>query len=85
MMTAKIRHIGPMAEDFHAVFGVGNSPKKISNIDTGGVALAAIKGLTEVVNEKEANIEELRAEIAELKALVNSLIAKDKVALKEFD
>lgn len=81
----KIQHIGPMAEDFHAAFGLGSSPKKISNIDTGGVALAAIKGLTEVVNEKDANIAELRAEIAELKELVNSLIAKDKVALKELD
>ncbi len=81
----KIRHVGPMAEDFYAAFGLGRSPQKISNIDTGGIALAAIKGLTEVVSEKDATIAELKAEVAELKELVYSIIAKEKVALKELD
>ncbi|WP_157705865.1 tail fiber domain-containing protein [Roseovarius faecimaris] len=40
-----IRHIGPMAQDFHAAFGVGASETGISSLDTSGVALAAIQAL----------------------------------------
>lgn len=47
------KHLGPMAQDFHAAFGLGHTPKGISSIDTGGVALAAIKGLNEVVQAKD--------------------------------
>ena len=79
----KVRHIGPMAEDFHLMFGVGKSPKTISTVDTGGVALAAIKGLNEVVKEKDAKIEELRLELDELKELVHELVAKNKVAMNQ--
>jgi len=38
-------HIGPMAQDFYAAFGLGNSDKSLSTIDTAGVALAAIQAL----------------------------------------
>ena len=43
-------HIGPMAQDFHAAFGLnGADDKHISTVDEGGVALAAIQGLNEKV------------------------------------
>ena len=42
---AKVRHIGPMAQDFHAAFGVGPDEKHIAMVDADGVALAAIQGL----------------------------------------
>jgi hypothetical protein len=38
-------HIGPMAQDFYAAYGVGDSDTAISTIDLDGVALAAIQGL----------------------------------------
>ena len=57
-----IRHIGPMAEDFHATFGVGEKETMITTIDADGVALAAIQGLHEIVQEKEASIAELEAQ-----------------------
>jgi len=38
-------HIGPMAQDFYAAFGLGGSETGISTIDTAGVALTAIKAL----------------------------------------
>jgi len=38
-------HIGPMAQDFYAAFGLGATETGISTIDTAGVALAAIKAL----------------------------------------
>lgn len=40
-------HIGPMAQDFYAAFGLGGSETGIANIDSTGVALAAIKALNE--------------------------------------
>lgn len=41
-----IRHIGPMAQDFYALFGTGANENGISTIDTAGVALAAIQALS---------------------------------------
>ena len=43
-----IRHIGPMAQDFYAAFGVGEDNKHISTIDADGVSLAAIQGLYQI-------------------------------------
>jgi hypothetical protein len=40
-----IRHIGPMAQDFYAAFGVGEDDTHITTVDADGVALAAIQGL----------------------------------------
>jgi hypothetical protein len=63
------QHIGPMAQDFQAAFGLnGADDKHISMADEGGVALAAIQGL----NQK---LEETRAENGELKQQ-NDILAK---------
>lgn len=61
-----IRHIGPMAQDFYAAFNVGEDERHITTIDADGVALAAIQGLNEVVEEKEARISALEAQVARL-------------------
>jgi hypothetical protein len=53
------RYIGPTAQDFHKAFGLGDDDKRINSLDTDGVALAAIKGLHQLVQEKEARIAEL--------------------------
>jgi trimeric autotransporter adhesin len=55
-----IRHIGPMAQDFYRVFGVGEDRRHIDSVDADGVALAAIKGL----NRK---VERLQRKVASLK------------------
>jgi hypothetical protein len=39
------RHIGPMAQDFHAAFGLGSDDTSIGMVDGDGVSLAAIQGL----------------------------------------
>ncbi len=49
---AHVRHIGPVAQDFHAAFAVGPNDTSITSIDEGGVALAAIKGLNEAVRPR---------------------------------
>lgn len=51
-----VPHIGPMAQDFHGAFGVGPDDTHITTVDADGVALAAIKGLKEVIDEKDAKI-----------------------------
>ena len=40
-----VRHVGPMAQDFYAAFGVGEDDRHITSIDEDGVALAAIKAV----------------------------------------
>ncbi len=71
------RHIGPMAQDFYAAFGVGPDDKHITTVDEGGVALAAIKGLNEKVESgtqrSETRMERLETENAELKARLEKL------------
>jgi hypothetical protein len=68
-----VRHIGPMAEDFHAAFGVGYGPHTIADLDARGVALAAIQGLNAKLETKlaarDAEVAALRDEVAELRSL----------------
>ncbi len=62
-----IRHMGPMAQDFAQFFGLGEYENKISLIDVDGVTLAAIKGLNERLQQKDAELEEKAQEIEDLK------------------
>jgi trimeric autotransporter adhesin len=48
------QHMGPMAEDFHAAFGLGNSDKGIGTVDADGVALAAIQGLNQKLESENS-------------------------------
>jgi hypothetical protein len=53
-------HLGPMAQDFHAAFGLnGADDKHIATVDEEGVALAAIQGLNQKLDEKDAEIKDL--------------------------
>jgi hypothetical protein len=61
-----VRHIGPMAQDFYAAYGVGQDNLHISTTDADGVALAAIQALNEIVGEKEAQISALEARLTAL-------------------
>jgi hypothetical protein len=68
-----IRHIGPMAQDFYAAFGVGEDDKHISTVDADGVALAAIQGLYRLVQEQDAQITALQEQITALEARLAAL------------
>jgi hypothetical protein len=70
---ATTRHIGPMAQDFYSAFNVGQDEKHITTIDESGVALAAIQGLNQKVEEREAKIRSQSVEIAELKHRLDAL------------
>jgi hypothetical protein len=75
---ASIRHLGPMAQDFKAAFGLGESDTGIATVDADGVALAAIQGLNQKV---EAKTRELGARSEELEARSRKLEAEN-AALK---
>lgn len=60
------RHLGPMAQDFHRAFGLGDSDKTISSVDATGVALASIQALEARNLELEQRVEMLEALVAEL-------------------
>ncbi len=80
-----VEHIGPVAQDFHAAFGLnGDDDKHIATVDADGVALAAIQGLNEKIERRmkdeaglrgslEARLRQRDAEIAELKTSLKAL------------
>jgi outer membrane murein-binding lipoprotein Lpp len=68
-----VQHLGPMAQDFQAAFGLdGADDKHISVVDEGGVALAAIQGLNQKVEQKDAEIQDLKARLQKLEDLLNA-------------
>ena len=78
--SPKIRHVGPMAQDFHVAFGVGEDERLISTIDAQGVALAAIQGLNAKVEarlaERDAKIARLESELAAIRSLLTTVVAR---------
>ena len=69
-------HVGPVAEDFRDLFGLGDG-KTISTVDASGVTLAALKGLHQLVQDKDAEIaamkqanESMAERLARLEALL---------------
>ena len=72
---AGVQHIGPMAQDFYAAFNVGSDDKHIAVVDESGVALAAIQGLNQklqdTVKQKDSEIQALEQRLAALEKLVN--------------
>ena len=77
------RHMGPMAQDFYASFGLGLDETKIASGDISSVALAAIQGLHQLVQEKDAriaalenNVQAQQQELADLRQTMATLLAK---------
>jgi hypothetical protein len=68
-----VRHMGPMAQDFHSAFHLGNSDKHITTIDLDGVALAAIQGLGKQTEKLRGENAALRLEANHLNEKVNRL------------
>jgi len=79
----EIRHVGPMAEDFHQAFGLGADDKHIAPGDQAGVALLAVQGLNQVVEEKDKEIAGLKSRIEALEKLVHTLVQDKPAAAPE--
>ncbi len=78
-----LKHIGPMAQDFHAAFGLnGADDKHIATVDEEGVALAAIQGLNQKLEAdakaKDAEIQTLKTQNDSLAGRLNELEATVK-------
>lgn len=67
--SAEGLHMGPVAEDFKATFGLAGDGKSISTVDADGIALAAIQGLNAKLESENAA---LRARLDALEARANS-------------
>ena len=62
------RHVGPMAEDFHAAFGLGGDPARLAPSDVAGVALVAVQELAQQVEQRKGDVAEMRARVDALEA-----------------
>jgi trimeric autotransporter adhesin len=74
---ASVQHIGPVAQDFYAAFGLGEDNRYISSVDADGVAMAAIQGLYQMTQEKQALIETLQADHSRQAAQIEALQAQN--------
>ncbi len=72
---SEIQHIGPMAQDFYAAFGLGEDDKHISTVDASGVALAAIQGLYQIVQDQTTQLAAQHETITQLET--------DNIALQQ--
>ena len=66
-------HLGPVAQDFYAAFGLGADDKHIGTVDEAGVALAAIQGLNRIMQEKDARIDAQQREIEDLRGELDAV------------
>lgn len=68
-----VRHLGPMAQDFRAAFGLGSDEKSIGTVDADGVALAGVKALDTRTSQQATELETLKKENKELRNRLDAL------------
>jgi len=66
-------HLGPMAQDFSAAFGLGEDDKHIAPGDLAGVSLAAVQGLHAQMEEQRQTIEKQQELIGQLQERLQRL------------
>ena len=59
-----VRHLGPMAQDFAAAFGLGRSNRQINMVDANGVAVIAIQVLNRRLTALQKEVDRLTALVA---------------------
>lgn len=65
-----IRHLGPMAQDFHAAFGLGESNLLINSVDIDGVNMAAVKAVADRTDVLREQVRVLSEENAQMRRLI---------------
>lgn len=77
---AGTEHMGPMAEDFHAAFGLGQDAKHLAAIDASGVALASVQALNQRLEQQNRSLADKNAQLTKridkLEKLVDRLLSK---------
>ena len=81
--STRTRHMGPVAEDFHAGFGLGMGPTAIGMGDIDGVTFAGVKALAVRTDAlaaadalAQADVDALRAELAAATAAARASAAR---------
>ena len=65
-------HLGPRAQDFKAAVHPGRDDKTITTQEADGVALAAIQGLNQKLEQKATEITELKQRLEALEEIIRS-------------
>jgi len=73
---AAIRHMGPMAQDLYAAFGLGESDRLINTVDIDGVNLAGVQAVAARTDALREQVRTLTDENAALRARVGELEAR---------
>jgi Chaperone of endosialidase len=68
----KTPHVGPVAQDFKAAFGLGENDTTINAADAQGVAFAAIQGVYEKNRTLQAQVKTLEARLQALEKAMGS-------------
>lgn len=71
-----IRHMGPVAQDFHAAFGLGESDVMINSLDIDGVNLAAVQAVAARTDALRQDVQALQADNAALRRENDELRAR---------
>jgi hypothetical protein len=81
-----IKHLGPMAQDFYAAFGLGEDERYINSADIDGIALVSIQALHQLVttleqkatavDRKAADLERKMAEVERIATGLEELRAR---------
>ncbi len=72
---AETRHLGPMAQDFSAAFGLWNTDRMIFPLDATGVSMAAIQGMHRRLVDAEEENAALRRQLGALERRLEALEA----------
>jgi hypothetical protein len=71
-----IRHMGPMAQDLHAAFGLGESNLMINSIDIDGINMAGVQAVAARTDDLRQQVQALTTENASLRGQVSDLEAR---------
>jgi hypothetical protein len=74
----KTIHVGPTPSNFVAAFDLGSNRPTINLVDGQGIALAAIQGLKQKQDEKDAEIQDLKARLRKLEQLIDAKTGQSK-------
>ncbi|MGW1076101.1 tail fiber domain-containing protein, partial [Streptomyces sp. NPDC002537] len=67
-----VSHLGPMAQDWYAAYGLGGTDRRMYCVDANGVSLLCIQALHRLLDEQQTRIDELQDQITELRAGLDS-------------
>jgi hypothetical protein len=68
-----VRHLGPMAQDFRAAFGLGTDDRTYHAVDAHGVAFAALQALERLLRQERDRVTNLERENDRLRQRIERL------------